>query len=78
MNDELRRVYGELEGRASQEEFLRNMSHELRTPLNAIIGFSQVLQQRSSARSREAEEVLDDILSSGTTCSRSSPTCSTC
>ena len=47
MNDELRRLYGELETASRHKsEFLANMSHELRTPLNAIIGFSQVLQQR--------------------------------
>src|SRR5712691_10114711 len=67
MNDELRRVYGELE-RASKHksEFIANMSHELRTPLNAIIGFSQVLQQRLFGEINEKqEEYLDDILSSG-------------
>jgi signal transduction histidine kinase len=67
MNDELRRVYGELE-RASKHKskFLANMSHELRTPLNAIIGFSQVLQQRLFGEVNEKqEEYLDDILSSG-------------
>ena len=42
MNDELRRLYGELETASRHKsEFLANMSHELRTPLNAIIGFSQ-------------------------------------
>ena len=47
MNDELRRLYGELETASRHKsEFLANMSHELRTPLNAIIGFSQVLRQR--------------------------------
>ena len=47
MNDELRRLYGELETASRHKsEFLANMSHELRTPLNAILGFSQVLQQK--------------------------------
>jgi signal transduction histidine kinase len=67
MNDELRRVYGELE-RASRHksEFLANMSHELRTPLNAIIGFSQVLRQRLFGEINDKqEEYLDDIVSSG-------------
>ena len=42
MNDELRRLYGELETASRHKsEFLANMSHELRTPLNAIIGFSE-------------------------------------
>ncbi len=67
MNDELRRVYGELETASRHKsEFLANMSHELRTPLNAIIGFSQVLRQRLFGEINEKqEEYLDDILSSG-------------
>jgi signal transduction histidine kinase len=67
MNDELRRVYGELEAASRHKsEFLANMSHELRTPLNAIIGFSQVLRQRLFGEVNEKqEEYLDDILSSG-------------
>ena len=44
MNDELGRLYRELETASRHKsEFLANMSHELRTPLNAIIGFSEVL-----------------------------------
>jgi signal transduction histidine kinase len=67
MNDELRRLYGELETTSRHKsEFLANMSHELRTPLNAIIGFSQVLHQRLFGEINEKqEEYLDDILSSG-------------
>jgi signal transduction histidine kinase len=67
MNDELRRVYGELETASRHKsEFLANMSHELRTPLNAIIGFSQVLQQRLFGEVNEKQdEYLGDILSSG-------------
>jgi signal transduction histidine kinase len=67
MNDELRRLYRELE-EASQHksEFLANMSHELRTPLNAIIGFSQVLGEGMFGDVNEKQaEYLDDILSSG-------------
>jgi len=67
MNDELSRLYGELETtNRHKSEFLANMSHELRTPLNAIIGFSQVLRQRLfGAVNEKQEEYLDDILSSG-------------
>jgi signal transduction histidine kinase len=67
MNDELRRLYAELE-QASQHksEFLANMSHELRTPLNAIIGFSQVLRDEMVGGVNEKQaEYLDDIISSG-------------
>jgi signal transduction histidine kinase len=47
MNDELRRLYDELETVSRHKsEFLANMSHELRTPLNAIIGFSELLEMQ--------------------------------
>jgi len=37
--------------------FLANMSHELRTPLNAIIGFSQILQRKSSLADKEKKYI---------------------
>jgi len=67
MNDELRRLYTELEAASRHKsEFLANMSHELRTPLNAIIGFSQVLRDQMVGSVNEKQaEYLDDIISSG-------------
>jgi signal transduction histidine kinase len=67
MNDELRRVYTELEAASRHKsEFLASMSHELRTPLNAIIGFSQVLREQMFGPVNEKQaEYLDDIVSSG-------------
>ena len=67
MNDELQRLYKELETASQHKsEFLANMSHELRTPLNAIIGFSQVLRERMFGEiNAKQEEYLDDILTSG-------------
>jgi signal transduction histidine kinase len=67
MNDELRRLYRELETTSRHKsDFLANMSHEFRTPLNAIIGFSEVLRERMFGEVNEKQqEYLDDILSSG-------------
>lgn len=68
MNDELRRLYAELEAASRHKsEFLANMSHELRTPLNAILGFSQLLQQQKlfGELNAKQEEYVADILSSG-------------
>jgi signal transduction histidine kinase len=67
MNDELGRLYAELEAASRHKtEFLANMSHELRTPLNAIIGFSQVLQEQMFGElNAKQREYLDDILTSG-------------
>ena len=67
MNDELRRLYRELETASQHKsDFLANMSHELRTPLNAILGFSQVLREGMAGDVNEKQaEYLEDILSSG-------------
>jgi signal transduction histidine kinase len=67
MNDELRRLYRELETTSQHKsDFLANMSHELRTPMNAIIGFSQVLREGMVGQvNAKQAEYLDDILSSG-------------
>jgi signal transduction histidine kinase len=67
MNDELRRLYTELEETSRHKsEFLANMSHELRTPLNAVIGFSQVLRDEMFGPVNEKQaEYLDDIIASG-------------
>jgi signal transduction histidine kinase len=67
MNDELRRLYTELEAASRHKsEFLASMSHELRTPLNAILGFSQVLRDEMFGPVNEKQaEYLDDIVSSG-------------
>jgi signal transduction histidine kinase len=67
MNDELKRLYRELETASRHKsEFLASMSHELRTPLNAIIGFSQMLRERMVGEvNQKQEDYLDDIISSG-------------
>jgi signal transduction histidine kinase len=67
MNDELGRVYEELETVSRHKsEFLANMSHELRTPLNAIIGFSEVLQQQMFGELNEQQlGYVEDVLDAG-------------
>jgi signal transduction histidine kinase len=67
MNDELRRLYGELEAVSRHKsDFLATMSHELRTPLNAIIGFSEVLHEQMFGELNERQlAYVDDVLEAG-------------
>jgi signal transduction histidine kinase len=67
MNDELGRVYEELESASRHKsEFLANMSHELRTPLNAIIGFSEVLHEEMAGRLNTTQhQYVEDVLEAG-------------
>lgn len=49
-----------------KSQFLASISHELRTPLNAIIGFSEIIRvDNANNLSKQHQEYLDDILSSG-------------
>jgi signal transduction histidine kinase len=67
MNDQLGRVYGELETASRHKsEFLANMSHELRTPLNAIIGFSEVLREEMAGPLNETQrQYVEDVQEAG-------------
>ena len=67
MNDELSRLYGELEAVSRHKsEFLANMSHELRTPLNAIIGFSELIRRRALGELNEDQQAcIADVVDAG-------------
>jgi signal transduction histidine kinase len=67
MNDELRRLYEELEAASRHKSaFLAAVSHELRTPLNAIIGFSEVLHEQMFGELNEQQlGYTHDVLESG-------------
>ena len=72
MQDELREVNGDLDGKVDElaranmelyetnrlkDEFLATMSHELRTPLNSILGFSEVLEQAPGLEAKQKKWV---------------------
>jgi signal transduction histidine kinase len=67
MNDELSRLYGELEAVSRHKsEFLANMSHELRTPLNAIIGFSELIRRQALGELNDDQRAcIADVVDAG-------------
>jgi signal transduction histidine kinase/CheY-like chemotaxis protein len=52
----------------AKSQFLANISHELRTPLNGILGFTQLLQKKSSLSAEDKKQIniirqcSDDLL----------------
>ena len=41
----------------AKSQFLANISHELRTPLNGILGFTQLLQKKSSLSAEDKKQI---------------------
>ena len=50
---------------SAKTNFLSSMSHELRTPLNAILGFAQLMELDSPARTPSDKRSIDQILKAG-------------
>lgn len=49
----------------ARDEFLSSMSHDLRTPLNGMIGAAELLREEAGQWTKQAQEYLKDIVSSG-------------
>jgi signal transduction histidine kinase len=73
MNEELGRLYQQLEQKSLQleaanrhkSEFLSRISHDLRTPLNAIIGFTRLVLRKAEQLPELQRENLQKVLISG-------------
>jgi signal transduction histidine kinase/ActR/RegA family two-component response regulator len=50
---------------SAKTKFLASMSHELRTPLNAILGFAQLMESDSPARTPSDKRSVGQILKAG-------------
>jgi signal transduction histidine kinase len=62
---------------ATKAAFLATLSHELRTPMNAVLGYTALIAQGVDGPvSPQQRAHLGRVTASGSTCSRSSRTCS--